>query len=84
MTFTAARPEGSEITVGLTGTAFSHWGQGGTTDADKLVLLCYRHHWMIHEGGWQLAKVERGLLLAIPPSPAHRSWIRAPAAAADG
>jgi hypothetical protein len=39
---------------------------------------------MIHEGGWQLARVERGRLLAIPPSHRHRSWIRAPDAAAAG
>ncbi len=45
-----------------------HWGHGGATDVDNLVLLCYRHHWLIHEGGWQLARVERGRLLAIPPS----------------
>jgi hypothetical protein len=50
----------------------------------NLVLLCYRHHWMIHEGGWQLARVERGRLLAIPPSQTHRSWIRAPDAAVAG
>ena len=55
-----------------------HWGHGGGTDLNNLVLLCYRHHWMIHEGGWQLARVERGLLLAIPPSRTHRSWIRPP------
>jgi hypothetical protein len=58
-----------------------HWGHGGRTDIDNLVLLCYRHHWMIHEGGWQLARVERGRILAIPPSQSHRSWIRPPVAA---
>ena len=61
-----------------------HWGHGGGTDVDNLVLLCYHHHWMIHEGGWQLARVERGRLLAIPPSESHRSWIRAPDAAEAG
>jgi hypothetical protein len=61
-----------------------HWGHGGGTDVDNLILLCYRHHWLIHEGGWQLARVEQGRLLAIAPSQTHRSWIRAPAAAADG
>src|SRR5580704_13721723 len=55
-----------------------HWGHGGGTDVDNLVLLCYRHHWLVHEGGWQLARVERGRLLAIPPSQRHRSWTRAP------
>jgi Domain of unknown function (DUF222)/HNH endonuclease len=44
-----------------------HWARGGTTDLDNLVLLCHRHHWMVHEGGWQLVKNEDGKLLAIPP-----------------
>jgi hypothetical protein len=55
-----------------------HWGHGGGTDLENLVLLCYRHHWQIHEGGWQLARGEQGPLLAIPPSRTHRSWIRPP------
>jgi hypothetical protein len=55
-----------------------HWGQGGTTDVANLVLLCYRHHWMIHEGGWQLARNEKGHLLAIAPTPIFRTWTRAP------
>ena len=61
-----------------------HWGHGGGTDVDNLVLLCYRHHWLIHEGGWQLARVERGRLLAIPPAQGHRSWTRAPDVAVGG
>jgi hypothetical protein len=56
----------------------SNWGCGGATGLGNLVLLCYRHHWMIHEGGWQLAWVERRQLLTIPPARTHRSWIRAP------
>jgi hypothetical protein len=55
-----------------------HWGHGGNSDVENLVLLCYRHHWMVHEGGWQFARVEQGRLLAIPPARGHRSWIRAP------
>jgi len=27
-----------------------HWMRGGATDLDNLVLLCRRHHWMVHEG----------------------------------
>ncbi|MFI5282141.1 MAG: DUF222 domain-containing protein [Candidatus Dormibacterales bacterium] len=45
-----------------------HWVNGGTTDLDNLVLLCHRHHWMVHEGGWQLVRVRDGRMLAIPPS----------------
>jgi len=55
-----------------------HWGQGGTTDVANLVLLCYRHHWMIHEGGWQLARDEGGHMLAVAPTPIFRTWTRAP------
>ena len=56
-----------------------HWAQGGATDIDNLVLLCYRHHWLIHEGGWQLARVEGDRLLTIAPTPTFRTWTRAPA-----
>jgi len=44
-----------------------HWIKGGTTDMLNLVLLCYRHHWMVHEGQWQLVKTDDGNLLAVPP-----------------
>jgi hypothetical protein len=63
---------------------FVHWGHGGETELPNLVLLCYRHHWLVHEGGWQLARVEQGRLLAIPPARGHRSWIRAPGNAVAG
>ena len=63
---------------------FVHWGHDGATEVPNLVLLCYRHHWMVHEGGWQLARVEEGRLLAIPPARGHRSWIRPPGNAAAG
>jgi hypothetical protein len=29
--------------------------------------LCARHHWMAHEGKWQLVKTDDGKYLAIPP-----------------
>ena len=31
-----------------------HWGRGGPTDLDNLVLLCHAHHRLIHEGGWSV------------------------------
>jgi hypothetical protein len=30
-----------------------HWGDGGATNLDNLVLLCQEHHRLIHEGGWR-------------------------------
>jgi hypothetical protein len=44
-----------------------HWIKGGGTDQPNLVLLCYRHHWMVREGQWQLVKTDDGQILAIPP-----------------
>jgi hypothetical protein len=55
-----------------------HWAHGGPTDMNNLVLLCHRHHWNVHEGGWQLVRCDGGRMLALPPTPAYRSWIRAP------
>jgi hypothetical protein len=31
-----------------------HWGHGGPTDLDNLVLLCGAHHRLVHEGGWTI------------------------------
>ena len=44
-----------------------HWTQGGATDLTNLLLLCHRHHWMVHEGGWKLARSADDRVLAIPP-----------------
>jgi hypothetical protein len=32
------------------------WGNGGRTDSDNLLLVCFFHHKLVHEHGW---KVER-------------------------
>jgi hypothetical protein len=45
-----------------------HWLHGGTNEAPNLALLCNRHHWMVHEGGWQLVRGEDGRFLTIPPT----------------
>jgi hypothetical protein len=45
-----------------------HWIHGGTSDLDNLILLCHRHHRMVHEGEWQLVRLDDGRMLAIPPT----------------
>src|ERR1700737_3912232 len=45
-----------------------HWLHGGGGDLPNLALLCYRHHWNVHEGNWQLVQGEDGRMLTIPPT----------------
>ena len=44
-----------------------HWIHKGGSELGNLALLCYRHHWMVHEGGWQLIKTDDGQFLTVPP-----------------
>jgi Domain of unknown function (DUF222)/HNH endonuclease len=37
-----------------------HWAQGGDTSLDNLVLLCWHHHRLVHEGGY-----------TVEPDPEH-------------
>ena len=51
-----------------------HWTQGGPSKLPNLVLLCRRHHRMVHEGGWGLRRAEQGRWKLVPPVrlvPAH-------------
>jgi hypothetical protein len=45
-----------------------HWIHGGGSDLPNLALLCYRHHWNVHEGGWQLVRTEAGKFMTVPPT----------------
>jgi Domain of unknown function (DUF222)/HNH endonuclease len=45
-----------------------HWIRGGPGDLENLTLLCYRHHWMVHEGNWQIVRGDDGRMLTIPPT----------------
>ena len=45
-----------------------HWIHGGPSDLQNLALLCYRHHWNVHEGGWQLVRTETGKFMTVPPT----------------
>jgi hypothetical protein len=55
-----------------------HWAHTGVTEVPNLVLLCHRHHWLVHEGGWQVVRTEGREVLAIPPAHPYQSWARAP------
>jgi hypothetical protein len=45
-----------------------HWAHGGTNEPPNLTLLCNRHHWMVHEGNWQIVRGDDGRMLTIPPT----------------
>ena len=33
-----------------------HWAHGGETCVDNLMLLCTKHHTLVHEGGFRIRK----------------------------
>ena len=39
-----------------------HWARGGETSMDNLVLLCRRHHRLLHEGGYLVERLPAGKL----------------------
>jgi hypothetical protein len=45
----------------------THWADGGATKLFNLVLMCRRHHRLVHEGRWRLVQAGDGLLQAVPP-----------------
>ncbi|MDQ2944017.1 MAG: HNH endonuclease, partial [Candidatus Dormibacteraeota bacterium] len=42
------------------------WSKGGPTELSNLVLVCYYHHRLVHEGGWQVIKSGREFRF-LPP-----------------
>ena len=44
-----------------------HWARGGETSLDNLVLLCRRHHRLVHEGGYGVERLPRGKLRFLDP-----------------
>jgi hypothetical protein len=42
------------------------WSRGGPTKLSNLVLLCYYHHRLVHEGGWQVVMTGRQIRF-LPP-----------------
>jgi hypothetical protein len=43
-----------------------HWARGGPNNLPNMVLLCYYHHRLMHEGGWQVIKSGREFRF-LPP-----------------
>jgi hypothetical protein len=37
-----------------------HWAHGGETSLDNLVLLCWQHHRLVHEGGYTIENDQAG------------------------
>ena len=80
---------------GCTHTAFlhghhvEHWLHGGETSLSNLLLLCTRHHHLVHEGGWTVTTDSDGsftfqspagaLLTPVPsrePVESRADWLR--------
>jgi uncharacterized protein DUF222/HNH endonuclease len=38
------------------------WSKGGRTDLDKLILVCWFHHMLVHEYGWRVTRDPDGTL----------------------
>jgi hypothetical protein len=53
------------------------WSRGGPTDLPNLLPLCYYHHRLVHEGGWQVVKVGEEVRF-IPPDRVNVRHAREP------
>src|SRR5229473_1367732 len=53
------------------------WARGGPSNLPNLVLLCFFHHRLVHEGGWQVVKVGREFTF-LPPDRVVMRRARAP------
>jgi hypothetical protein len=56
-----------------------HWIRGGTSDLPNLALLCFRHHWNVHEGNWQIVRTDDGGIITVPPPTGFEQLARGPA-----
>ena len=72
---------GCTATHRLHGHHVKHWANGGETSLDNLILLCPTHHRLVHEGGFDVQRLDDGAFrftnphgLAIkPPHPQEAS-----------
>ena len=51
---------GCPATQRLHGHHVRHWAEGGETSLDNLVLLCPTHHRLVHEGGFDIERLDDG------------------------
>ncbi|MDZ7677144.1 MAG: DUF222 domain-containing protein [Acidimicrobiales bacterium] len=49
-----------------------HWTDGGETNLDNLVGLCWEHHRLVHEGGWTIEGNPNGEITFISPDGRRR------------
>jgi hypothetical protein len=49
-----------------------HWARGGPNDRANIVLVCYYHHRLVHEGGWHVFRSGREFRF-VPP---ERAFMR--------
>jgi hypothetical protein len=47
----------------------THWTQDGPTNPDNLVLGCWHHHHLVHEGNWTVTAHGNGHFTWHPPNP---------------
>jgi len=45
-----------------------HWAHGGPTDLNNLLLLCRRHHTLVHRSGWDIHLDPSGHPVFTPPA----------------
>ena len=71
---------GCPATHRLHGHHVRHWANGGETSLDNLVLLCPTHHRLVHEGGFDVQRLDDGAFRFVNP---HGLTIRPPKASGD-
>ena len=59
---------GCPATHRLHGHHVRHWAEGGETALDNLVLLCPVHHRLVHEGGFDVRRLDDGALRFTAPN----------------
>lgn len=45
-----------------------HWANGGETKLGNLITLCYFHHRLVHEGGWDIKVLDDGAFRFLKPN----------------